>query len=80
MLIGQGVSAQLPSMVGWMEELLLGGQQVGRVVQTVQRVKEVHLQGRIHRQRERNRNKDNSFDLTASKRLLVYCECSFCVY
>lgn len=32
-------------MVGWMKELLLGGQEVGRVVETVQRVEEVHLQG-----------------------------------
>lgn len=41
--IGQGVSTQLSRMVGWMEKLLLGGQQVGRVVQTVQRVEEVYL-------------------------------------
>lgn len=32
-------------MVGWMKELLLGGQEVGRVVETVQRVEEVDLQG-----------------------------------
>lgn len=43
MWIGQGVSAQLPSVMGWMEKLLLGGQQVGRVVQAVQGVEEVHL-------------------------------------
>lgn len=39
------MSTQLPSMVGWMKELLLGGQEVGRVVETVQRVEEVDLQG-----------------------------------
>lgn len=33
-------------MVGWMEKLLLGGEQVGRVVQIVQRVEEVHLPGK----------------------------------
>lgn len=41
--IGQSVSAELSSMVGWMEELLLGGQEVGWMVQAVQRVEEVHL-------------------------------------
>lgn len=35
-------------MVGWVEKLLLGGEQVGRVVQIVQRVEEVHLPGRKH--------------------------------
>lgn len=40
-------------MVGWMEELLLGSEQVGRVVQTVQRVEEVHLQGIKNREEER---------------------------
>lgn len=43
MWIGQSVSTQLPSVVGWMKELLLGGQQVRRVVHTVQRVEEVDL-------------------------------------
>lgn len=46
MRIGQSVSAQLSSMVGWMEELLLGGQEVGWMVEAVQRVEEVHLQKR----------------------------------
>lgn len=53
MWIGQGVSAQLSGVVGWMEKLLLGGQQVGRVVQTVQRVEEVHLQGGGEKQRRK---------------------------
>lgn len=39
-------------MVGRMEELLLGSEQVGWVVQTVQRVEEVHLQ-RIKNREER---------------------------
>lgn len=46
MWVGQSVSAQLSGVMGWMEELLLGGQQVGRVVEIVQRVEEVHLPGR----------------------------------
>lgn len=36
-----------------MEELLLGSEQVGWVVQTVQRVEEVHLQGIKNREEER---------------------------
>lgn len=32
--------------MGWMEELLLGGEQVRWVVQIVERVEEVHLPGR----------------------------------
>jgi len=57
--IGQGVSAQLSSMVGWMEKLLLGGQQVGRVVQTVQRVEEVHLK----EEKENKNMKQNNYRL-----------------
>ena len=53
--IGQSVSTQLSGVVGRMEKLLLGGQQVGRVVQTVQRVEEVHLQG-IKTEQEKKRN------------------------
>lgn len=40
-------------MVGRMEELLLGSEQVGWVVQAVQRVEEVHLQGIKNREEER---------------------------
>lgn len=56
MWIRQSVSTQLSSMVGWVEKLLLGGQQVGWVVQTVQRVEEVHLQERGEKQRRRKNN------------------------
>lgn len=45
--VRQGVSTQLPRVVRWVKELLLGGQEVRRVVQTVQGVQEVHLRARM---------------------------------
>lgn len=60
------MSTQLPSMMGWMEKLLLGGKKMGWVVQTVQRVEEVYLQVEVEKS-------EKYLPDTVSLKQMIYC-------
>lgn len=80
--VRQGVSTQLPRVVRWVKELLLGGQEVRRVVQTVQGVQEVHLRARMDEymdgqtervsEREKKEKEASSQNLLLTELMLCY--------